>query len=144
SAWSRLMSQASGARRGRRAPGCSPSSPFRTETTLTTEAAESEPPRYGLVIEWPRPAENHGFVHPCLVSVFEADAHGTERQFSGVPRMTLPLAPAEAVTADVETILGEDGEPLRIEGKPAVDGGELATAVLRYMVAAVRVRDAAG
>ena len=106
---------------------------------MTTEAPEDEPLRYGLVIEWPAPpAGLPPFVNPQLVSVFEVTRDG-ERQMPGVTRLTLHLAPGELVTADVETILGEDGEPIRLKGKPAVKDDELATAVLRYEVAAMRV-----
>lgn len=109
---------------------------------MTTEEPEVEPLRYGLVIEWPAPpATGPARISPQLVSVFVADALGAEQQLPGVTRLTLRLSPGEVVSADMETILGEDGEPIRLKGQPAVRNGELATAVLRYEVAAVRVRD---
>jgi hypothetical protein len=111
---------------------------------LTTEEPEDEPLRYGLVIEWPGPpAHGPARIEPRLVSVYEADAQGAERLLPGVTRLTLRLSADELVSADVETVLGEDGEPLRLKGQPAVTDDGLATAVLRYEVAAVRVRDPA-
>lgn len=110
---------------------------------MTNEEPEGEPLRYGLVIEWPGlPATGPARIAPQLVSVFEADALGAERQLPGVTRLTLRLTPGELVTADVETILGEDGEPIRLKGEPAWKGDRLATGVFRYEVATVRVRDA--
>lgn len=109
--------------------------------TLTPEAPEGEPVRYGLVLEWPPPGKPPARIRPYLLSVFTVDADGTERQLPGVTRMTLHLAVDDLVTAEVETLLGEDGEPVRLRELPAVRDGEPATAVLRYEVAAVRVRD---
>lgn len=111
--------------------------------TLTTEEPEDEPLRYGLVVEWPGPpAEGPARILPRLVSLYETDAQGAERELAGVTSLTLHLSVDELVSADVETILGEDGGPLRLKGQPAVTGEGLATAVFRYEVAAVRVRDA--
>lgn len=110
---------------------------------MTTEEPEGEPLRYGLVIEWPGPpATGPARISPQLVSVFETDALGAERQLPGVTRLTLRLLPGEQVSADVETILGEDGEPLRFRGRPAVTGDGLATAAFRYEVTAMKIRDA--
>jgi hypothetical protein len=106
------------------------------------EPREDEPLRYGLVIEWPGPpATGPARISPNLVSVFEADALGAERQLPGVTRLTLRLSPDEPVSADVETILGEDGEPIRLKGEPAWKDDRLARGVFCYEVAAVRVRD---
>ena len=99
---------------------------------------EDEPVRYGLVIEWPASAPGlPPRIHPRMVSVYELGRDG-ERQVLPV-RMTLRLSPDEIVTADVELLAGEDGEPVGLREMPALRDGEVATVALRYEVAAMRV-----
>lgn len=103
---------------------------------------EGEPLRYGLVIELPAPRTS-----PPMPIVFaevllhEIDPAGAERPLPGVTGLTLRLSPGECMTADVESLVGEDGEPLAAGAEPAERDGEFATAVFRYVVAAARVTD---
>lgn len=103
---------------------------------------EGEPLRYGLVIELPAPRTS-----PPLPIVFaevllhEIGPPGAERPLPGVTGLTLRLSPDECMTADVESLVGEDGEPLAASAEPVERDGGFATAVFRYAVAAARVTD---
>lgn len=107
---------------------------------------------YGaLVIKWPAPRTPPVLPVFAEVSACELDADdGTERELPGVTRLTLDISP-DGITADVETLVGHDGEPV---GWPRVpdatpmladdmlkrdENGEFATAVFRYMVAEMRL-----
>lgn len=108
---------------------------------------------YGvLVIEWPparTPPVLPAFAEVCA---YELDAEGAERLLPYVTRLTLNVAPHE-ITADVETLLGHDGEPaggvrppvgyLRITDDMLKrdESGEFATAVFRYVVGEIRLAD---
>lgn len=113
-----------------------------SEQPETAGAPESEPLRYGLVIELPEPRGN-----PPLPIVFaemalhEISPDGTERPLRAVTGLTLHLSPDECMTADVESLTGEDGEPLAPGADPVVKDGEFATSVYRYVVAIARVTD---
>jgi hypothetical protein len=107
------------------------------------EPPDGEPLRYGLVIELPEPRKS-----PPLPIVFaevrlsEIDAAGAERPLPGAVGLTLRLpGPRECMTADVVSLVGEDGEPLTPGAEPVERDGEFATAVFRYVVAMARVTD---
>ena len=93
--------------------------------TLTTDAAPPggpaglKPLRYGLVIEWPVPSRTPPLpVTFAEVCVHEIGPDGTERCLPAVTGLTLHVTP-DGVTADVETLLAEDGEPFAHEGSRA-------------------------
>lgn len=109
---------------------------------MTTEPHEDEPRRYGLVIDLPEPRTSPpGPVAFWDVVLSEIDQAGTERPLPGVTGLTLHLSAPGAMTADVVSLVGDDGEPLGPGSEPAEKDGEPVTAVFRYVVAAARVTD---
>lgn len=122
--------------------------------TLTTDAAPPEVPpakplRYGLVIEWPVPSRTPPLpITFAEVCVHEIGPDGTERYLPAVTGLTLHVTP-DGVTADVETLLAEDGEPFahegpglaRAENEKTDRDGVPVVAARRYVVAEMRVSD---
>lgn len=110
--------------------------------TAPQEAPDGGLLRYGLVIELPK--ERASPPLPIVfaeVALHEIGPGGTERPLHGATALTVHLSAPGEMTADVESLVGEDGEPLVSGAEPVMKDGEYVTAVFRYVVAAARVTD---
>ena len=94
--------------------------------------------RGSVIIEWPAPRSEGRPMPGWDVAVYDA---ATGAQMLNVMRAILVSAePSDLVTADLTMLAGEDGDP---SAEPCLRDGEVITGTFRFLVAGMRVRQAA-